>query len=126
MLPRIAAPLRECGAGSAIGGRVTLGANAELSPFAALRADGHVVQAGNDLFVGWRGTVHIAHRVYGAFLGHGVSIGARTNVQDNTIMRSIEREVSIGEDTTIRHNVLLGGAPIAHERAQATVRPTAR
>ena len=85
VLPRIAAPLRECGVGSAIVGRVTLGSNAELAPFAALRADGHVVQVGNDLFVGWRGTVHIAHRVYPAILGHGVSVGANAIVHACTV-----------------------------------------
>ena len=85
VLPRIAAPLRDCGVGSAIVGRVTLGANAELAPFAALRADGNVVQAGNDLFVGRHGTVHIAHGVYGAFLGHGVSVGANAIVHACTV-----------------------------------------
>ncbi|MFZ2648706.1 MAG: gamma carbonic anhydrase family protein, partial [Burkholderiaceae bacterium] len=37
----------------------------------------------------------------------GVSIGAGSNVQDNTVLRSSEHAVTIGPDCTIGHNVLL-------------------
>lgn len=101
--PRIAAPLRDCGVGSAIVGRVTLGSNAELSPFAALRADGQVVQAGNDFFVGWRGTVHIAHNTLGAILGHGVSLGAN----------AIAHACTVGDGCVVMDNaVVLDGAQV--------------
>src|SRR5436190_6790363 len=35
----------------------------------------------------------------------GVSIGLRTNVQDNTVIRATSRGVTIGTDTTVGHNV---------------------
>ena len=37
----------------------------------------------------------------------GVSIGLRTNVQDNTVIRSASRGVTIGADTTVGHNVTM-------------------
>lgn len=74
-LPQLAGPPLHFGAGAAIAGRVTLGAEAWFGPGAVIRADGHYVRAGNNLHMGRRATVHIAHDVYPTLLGSGVTIG---------------------------------------------------
>lgn len=38
---------------------------------------------------------------------HQISIGANTNIQDNTVIRCVDRAVEIGRDATIGHNVLM-------------------
>lgn len=73
--PDLAGPPSHFGAGAAIVGRVTLGANAWISQGAVMRADGHVVRAGADLHLGWRATVHIAHEEYPALIGAHVTVG---------------------------------------------------
>jgi gamma-carbonic anhydrase len=60
-----------------------------------------------------RGKVALAENVgvwfgcalYGNALG--ISVGDRTNIQDNTTVRSIDRSVEIGEEATIGHNVTM-------------------
>ncbi len=74
-LPRIAAPLRHAGAGSAVLGRVTMGAGAWLGARAVVRADGHYVEIGDGFTLGAGGTVHIAHDVYPTHIGDGVTAG---------------------------------------------------
>jgi len=44
----------------------------------------------------------------------GVSIGLRTNVQDNTVIRAVSRGVTIGADTTIGHNVTMEDCSIGN------------
>ncbi len=73
--PTLLGALAWAAPGSALLGRVTLGAGARLGPCATLRADGHVVRAGAGLHLGARSTVHIAHERHGATLGEGVSVG---------------------------------------------------
>jgi carbonic anhydrase/acetyltransferase-like protein (isoleucine patch superfamily) len=73
--PTLLGPLARAAPGSALLGRVTLGAGARLGPFATLRADGHVVVAGAGLHLGAHSTVHIAHERHAATLGNGVSVG---------------------------------------------------
>jgi carbonic anhydrase/acetyltransferase-like protein (isoleucine patch superfamily) len=73
--PRLASPPLHFGAGAALVGRVTLGADAWFGPGAVIRADGHDVRAGSDLHMGRRATVHIAHDVYPTLLGEHVTIG---------------------------------------------------
>ncbi|MEI8326790.1 MAG: gamma carbonic anhydrase family protein, partial [Betaproteobacteria bacterium] len=43
---------------------------------------------------------------------HGVSIGARSNVQDNSLLRAAKQPIIMGEDCTIGHNVLLNDCSI--------------
>lgn len=73
--PQLAGPPLHFGAGAAIVGRVTLGAEAWFGPGAVIRADGHYVRAGNSLHMGRRATVHIAHDVHPTLLGDDVTIG---------------------------------------------------
>ena len=44
----------------------------------------------------------------------GVSIGLRTNVQDNTVIRATSRGVTIGADTTVGHNVTIEDSTIGN------------
>jgi carbonic anhydrase/acetyltransferase-like protein (isoleucine patch superfamily) len=44
----------------------------------------------------------------------GVSIGLRTNVQDNTVIRATSRGVTIGTDTTVGHNVTIEDCAIGN------------
>src|SRR4051812_44394075 len=60
---------------AAVLGRATIGARARLGAASVIRADGHFVRAGHDLWLGPRATVHIAHDVYPAIIGDRVSIG---------------------------------------------------
>jgi len=101
--PRFTGPVRRAGVGSAVLGRVTLGAQASLQAFATLRADGHVVQVGDDFYLGEHATVHIAHGLYGTTVGQHVSVGADAVVHACTV----------GNDTVIQHEVaVLDGATI--------------
>lgn len=73
--PQLAVPPLHFGTGAALIGRCTIGAGAWLGPFAVIRADGHYVRAGNNLHLGRRATVHIAHDVHPTLLGDDVTIG---------------------------------------------------
>jgi len=43
-----------------------------------------------------------------------ISIGLRTNVQDNTVIRCTSRGVTIGQDTTVGHNVTMADCTIGN------------
>lgn len=76
--PDLSGPFSHCGPGSAVLGRVTMGANGWLGSGAVVRADGHYVVIGDDFRLGARGTVHIAHDVYPTNIGQGVTAGANS------------------------------------------------
>ncbi|MFO1319295.1 MAG: gamma carbonic anhydrase family protein [Burkholderiales bacterium] len=44
--------------------------------------------------------------------GHEISVGARTNVQDNTVIRADAGPVKIGTDVTVGHNVTIRSCTI--------------
>ena len=101
--PVLQGPLRSAEAGSAILGRVTLGAGAVLRAFATLRADGHVIQIGSDFHIGHRSTVHIAQDV------SGTSIGARVSVGRNAVVHAC----TVGDDCVVQDDVvILDGASL--------------
>lgn len=83
--PVLKGPVRRSEPGSAVLGRVTLGGQAVLEPFAVLRGDGHVVSAGEELHLGLHSTVHISHALYGATLGDRVTVGANSVVHACTV-----------------------------------------
>lgn len=92
-------------AGSAILGRVTIGRDAVLGPFAVLRADGHVINVGNRFYIGEHSTVHIAHAVYGTSIGDDVTVGANVVVHGCVV----------GDDCVIQDHVsVLDGAVIGN------------
>ena len=73
--PRLATPPLHAGDGAAVLGRVTLGRNAWLGDYSVLRADGEIVQAGDDFHLGARSTLHIAHEEFSCIVGDRVMVG---------------------------------------------------
>ena len=109
VLPRLLGPVRSA-VGAAVLGRVTLGADAVLGVMAVLRADGHVIEVGAGLHLGRHSTVHIAHGVYGSFIGAHVSVGANAVVHACTV----------GEDCVVQDDVaILDGASVGAGSALA-------
>jgi carbonic anhydrase/acetyltransferase-like protein (isoleucine patch superfamily) len=101
--PEFVSPLAHAGTGSAILGRVTLGREAWLGPLVLIRADGHVVRAGDEFHIGARSTLHIAHEVFADLIGDRVAIGENSCVHACTV----------GDDVVIGDNVVvLDGAVI--------------
>ena len=107
-------------AGSAVLGRVTLGAGAVLEPFAVLRADGHVIKAGSELHLGAHSTVHIAHAVYGTTIGDRVTIGANAVVHACTVGNDcvIEDDVSILDGSVIGHGSVVARGSVVFPRSE--------
>ncbi len=90
--------------GAVVLGRATIGARARLGAWSVLRADGHDVRLGNDVFIGARSTVHIAHDEYPAIVGDHVSAGTNTVIHACTV----------GDDCAFEDNVvILDGAEVA-------------
>lgn len=103
--PTLNGSLRRSESGSAILGRVTLGNQAVLEPFAVLRGDGHFVDVGAALYLGFHSTVHIAHALYGTKIGERVTVGAN----------SVVHACTVGHDCVIQDSVsVLDGAMIGN------------
>jgi carbonic anhydrase/acetyltransferase-like protein (isoleucine patch superfamily) len=60
---------------SAVIGRTELGAGCHLEPLATLRADGEQIRVGPDAWFGEASTVHIADRIFPAYVGAHVTVG---------------------------------------------------
>ncbi len=106
IVPSLATPLAHAGIGSAILGRATLGKNAWVGPLVLIRADGHVVTAGDDFHIGARSTLHIAHEIFADLIGDRVSVGENCCVHACTV----------GDDVVIGDNVVvLDGAVIENK-----------
>jgi gamma-carbonic anhydrase len=71
--PRLGADL-DAAADAAVIGRAQLGARCHLGQLATVRADGENIRIGDDCWFGDFSTVHIAHSVFPAVVGHGVSV----------------------------------------------------
>lgn len=103
VFPVLMGPVLRSEAGGAILGRVTMGSNAVLEPFAVLRGDGHVIQVGSEFHFGEHSTAHIAHELYSTTIGDNVTVGANVVVHGCTV----------GNDCVIQDHVLvLDGAVI--------------
>lgn len=101
--PTLLGPLAHAEPGSALLGRVTLGPGAVLRAYATLRADGHVIHAGAELFMGRNATVHISHAVY------GTAIGARVSVGRNAVVHAC----TVGDDCVVQEDAaILDGASV--------------
>lgn len=89
--------------GSSVLGRVTLGEGASMADYAVVRADGHVVEIGDGFHLGERSTIHIAHALYGTYVGHHVSVGR------NAVVHACR----VGNDCVIEDSaVILDGAEV--------------
>ncbi len=73
--PRIGADL-QAAADAAVIGRAEVGARCHLGQLATLRADGEGIRIGDDCWFGDFSTVHIAHGVFPATVGNGVSVAS--------------------------------------------------
>jgi carbonic anhydrase/acetyltransferase-like protein (isoleucine patch superfamily) len=71
--PRIGADLNAA-ADAAVIGRAEVGAHCHLGQLATLRADGEIIRIGDDCWFGDYSTVHIAHSVFAAVVGNGVTV----------------------------------------------------
>ncbi len=96
------------GAGSSVLGRATIGKAAWLGALSVVRADGHVVEIGDDFHLGARSTVHIAHEVYPCLIGDRVTVGRNACVHACTV----------GNDVVVEDNcVILDGVAVAGNTA---------
>ncbi len=95
--PQFASPPAACGAGAAVLGRATIGANARLGASSVIRADGHFVRIGDDFSLGPRSTVHIAHDVYPTIIGDRVTVGENAVVHACTV----GNDVVVGDGAVI-------------------------
>lgn len=102
--PRYASPLAYAGEGAALLGRLTLGRNAWIGPFAVLRADGHDVTAGDDFHCGSRSTLHIAHEVFACIVGDRVTIGENACVH----ACALGSDIVVGDNTVILDGAVVG------------------
>ncbi len=110
IVPILQGPISSAGTGSALLGRVTLGARAVLADHAVMRADGHVIEVGDDFFLGARSTIHIAHAVMGTRVGHRVTVGRNAVVHGCTV----EDDCVIGDDAVVLDGAVVGaGAVVA-------------
>lgn len=83
--PRFASAPVCTGAGVAVLGRVTVGHGACFGTCALVRADGHDVRIGDDFHMGAHATVHIAHDLYPADIGTGVTAGSGSVIHACTV-----------------------------------------
>ena len=87
--PQFATPARHRGSTSAVVGRVTLGKDAWLGALTLVRADGHVVEIGDDFFLDARSTLHIAHEVFPCLVGNRVTVGKNSCVHACTVGNNV-------------------------------------
>jgi gamma-carbonic anhydrase len=105
--PAFGSPPLHAGAGAAVLGRVTLGKNAWLGALSLMRADGHVVQVGDDFHLGPRSTLHIAHEVFPCIVGDRVTVGENSCVHACTVGNDVivGDNVVILDDATVEDHV---------------------
>jgi carbonic anhydrase/acetyltransferase-like protein (isoleucine patch superfamily) len=80
-----------------VAGRVTVGRNAWFGAMSVARADGHIVQIGDDFHLGPRSTVHIAHEIFPCIIGDRVTVGENSCVHACTV----GNDIVVGDNTTI-------------------------
>jgi len=95
--PTIDGEPRASGDLSSLIGRTEIGARFTMGARAVIRADGHFVRIGDDFSIGPNSTVHIAHDVLPAIIGHRVAIG------DNACVHAC----TVGDDCVIGNGVVV-------------------
>ena len=110
------------GAGSAVLGRVHIGADAWLGPDAVIRADGHFVRIGRNFFLGRGATVHIAHELYPTIVGDDVS------AEDGAVIHACEvgSRTFLGRDAIVLDASVVGEGAILSAGSVAFPRSTLR
>ena len=73
--PRLGADM-QAAADAAVIGRADVGARCHLGQLATLRADGESIRIGHDCWFGDYSTAHIAHSVFPAVVGNGVTVAS--------------------------------------------------
>lgn len=111
---------RLAGSGSSILGKVTLGSRATLAPLSVIRADGHFVDIGDDFFLGYRSTVHIAHEVYPTQIGDRVRVGRNAVVHACTVDNDcvIEDDVIVLDGAEVESNILIEAGSTVYPRSK--------
>lgn len=118
--PVLRAEPRFAGSGSSVLGKVTLGSRATLAPLSVIRADGHFVDIGDDFFLGYRATVHIAHEVYPTRIGDRVRVGRNAVVHACTVDNDcvIEDDVIVLDGSEVESNVLIEAGSTIYPRSK--------
>lgn len=104
VLPDLASPPAHAGIGASLLGKVTLGRRAWLGDYSVVRADGHFVKAGDDLHLGPRSTLHIAHAVFPCIVGDRLTVGRNACVHACTV----GNDVVVGDDCTLLDGSVTG------------------
>jgi carbonic anhydrase/acetyltransferase-like protein (isoleucine patch superfamily) len=102
--PHFASPLLHAGEGAALLGRLRLGRNAWIGPFAVLRGDGNDIRIGDDFHCGPRATLHIAHDRFACIVGDRVAVGENACVHACTL----GSDVVVGDNTVILDGAVVG------------------
>ena len=108
-LPRFASALLAAGRRSAVIGRATIGTGASLGQDCVVRADGHEVRIGDDVWLGERATVHIVHDILPCIIGSQVTVGRNAIVHACTVGDNcvIGDDVSVLDAAVVESGVLI-------------------
>ena len=117
--PAIGTPAAFFDRACAVLGRARIGRAAAFAPFAVVRADGHVINAGDDLFLGAHATVHIAHDLYGSTIGDRVTVGRNSIVHACTIGDDcvLEDDVAVLDGAAVGSGCVLAAGSVVYPRA---------
>ena len=107
-------------------GRVTVGADLLLGPFAVIRADGETVTIGGGFCLGEGSTVHIAHGLYATIIGERVTVGRNAVVHACTVADDcvIEDDVVILDASVVGAGTLIEAGSTVYPRS--TLEPGGR
>jgi carbonic anhydrase/acetyltransferase-like protein (isoleucine patch superfamily) len=107
--PRFAGEPHFLGDRASVLGKVEAGSNAVIAAGAVLRADGHFVRIGDDFSIGKMSTVHIAHDIFPAIIGHRTAVGRKAVVHACTVGDDciIEDDAVILDGSVLGDNIVI-------------------